>query len=182
MPGLDKIFGSIDGCTTKEHAHGVCFKHGTRGKCLVAPGPGAGSRGNVNEMSPMVRSEHVGGQVDETPRDTPAVPPAARASSRTRAKAYSKYKVGKPVAPTRTRAIRTADGCWAKWTLSCGAKVRNAAVQAYGLTKGEADDLKKASRRAKQQIAQRHYIATLREREANVQCVDFRVHKRAANA
>ena len=43
--------------------------------------------------------------------------------------------------------------------LSYGAKERNAAIKAHGVTPEEVESLKKASRRMKQMLAQRRYVA-----------------------
>jgi hypothetical protein len=61
------------------------------------------------------------------------------------------------------RLIR-ADNMWQPWALELGAKDRNEVVRTYGLTKLEANDLKKSSRRIKQNQAQRLYLQRQLER------------------
>lgn len=55
------------------------------------------------------------------------------------------------------RLIRK-DDVWQPWVLELGAKDRNDLIRKYTLTKMEGEDLKKASRRMKQNLAQQRYL------------------------
>jgi hypothetical protein len=51
-----------------------------------------------------------------------------------------------------------ADGSWAGWTLLLAAKERNRLIKVHRLTNHEATDLKKTSRRLKQNMSQERYV------------------------
>ena len=49
-------------------------------------------------------------------------------------------------------------GQWQTWVLVLGTKKRNEAIREYGLSVFEAEDLKRAARRMKQNLAQVRYL------------------------
>jgi len=60
--------------------------------------------------------------------------------------------------PTAASRLLRVDDVWQNWALVLGAKDRNDLIRRYGLTKLEAEDLKKTSRRMKQNMAQQRYL------------------------
>jgi len=131
-------------------------------------------------MPPLIKSEQpeVKGEFGEfgefvepppgPPTESPEMPTESpeirrgpsRTSKRTRTAGYGRSS--SPVAPAR--AVRKEDGSWATWVLSYSAKERNTVIKDYGLTEDEVSDLKKSSRRMKQMLAQRRYMAGMREK------------------
>jgi len=79
--------------------------------------------------------------------------------------------------PNPVSRLLRVDDVWQNWALVLGAKDRNDLIRRYGLTKLEAEDLKRTSRRMKQNMAQQRYL----RRQRTVEEIKEDMDKEKAN-
>jgi hypothetical protein len=148
--------------TRRESSSGEGSKRSVRRTMSNGPAPSA-----AEQAATMARAMAA---KDELAANDPNPSERRRGQSRNAKKEHTLVSFDGYPSDAPLRNIYAAEGeetegenHWAVWVLEMGARGRNAAVAGYKLTADQTDDLKKASRRFKQKMAQRRYMQTKKE-------------------